>query len=120
MKRSERDEWVQALRSGEFIQGQGTLDQNGKQCCLGVKCLLDIAAGRHGICAFIVHSGFNQREFGIAGSESFEPNMPTGEILEAWGLSIEAADKLADMNDKCTSFPKIADWIEQNVQVEDD
>jgi hypothetical protein len=30
--------WVQALRSGEYKQGQGYLSQGGRFCCLGVLC----------------------------------------------------------------------------------
>lgn len=30
--------WAIALRSGEYKQGQGALQQNGKFCCLGVAC----------------------------------------------------------------------------------
>ena len=33
--------WCQALRSGEYKQGEGMLCQNNKYCCLGVAC--DIA-----------------------------------------------------------------------------
>lgn len=38
-------EWVAALRSDEFEQGVGALNQNGKHCCLGVLCELAVAAG---------------------------------------------------------------------------
>lgn len=31
-----REAWLNALRSGEFKQGQGNLLKNGKYCCLGV------------------------------------------------------------------------------------
>lgn len=45
MKRSFRDEWTTALRSGEHVQGRVKLDHDGKKCCLGVRCHLDVAAG---------------------------------------------------------------------------
>ena len=32
--------WVAALRSGEFTQGTGWLEKDGKNCCLGVACRL--------------------------------------------------------------------------------
>lgn len=31
---------VDALRSGEFTQGHGYLNRRGKQCCLGVGCII--------------------------------------------------------------------------------
>jgi len=30
--------WVQALRSGNYQQGTGSLHENGQYCCLGVLC----------------------------------------------------------------------------------
>ena len=36
MKREVRDNWVKALRSGEYEQGEMNLKDRGKYCCLGV------------------------------------------------------------------------------------
>jgi len=38
-------QWVAALRSGEYEQGQGALNSDGKFCCLGVLCELAVNAG---------------------------------------------------------------------------
>ena len=43
MKRDIRDQWIAALRSGEYKQGNGVLHQVSKDgaesfCCLGVLC----------------------------------------------------------------------------------
>src|SRR6185437_7486402 len=40
-----KDLWTGGLRSGEFTQGKGYLDKDGKQCCLGVLCILAVRAG---------------------------------------------------------------------------
>jgi len=45
MTREFRDEWVAALRSGEFEQGRGALERDGKFCCIGVRCALDVRKG---------------------------------------------------------------------------
>jgi hypothetical protein len=37
--------WVAALRSGEYEQGSGVLNKDGKLCCLGVLCELAIKDG---------------------------------------------------------------------------
>lgn len=37
--------WVEALRSGEYKQGKGVLEQEGKFCCLGVLCDLAVKNG---------------------------------------------------------------------------
>lgn len=33
-----REQWVAALRSGEYKQGYGQLNNHGKYCCMGVAC----------------------------------------------------------------------------------
>lgn len=33
-----RKKWVEALRSGEYAQGEKCLFSNGRYCCLGVAC----------------------------------------------------------------------------------
>lgn len=33
-----KEEWVKALRSGEYRQGRTYFDRYGKFCCLGVLC----------------------------------------------------------------------------------
>jgi hypothetical protein len=38
MKKSIAMEWVAALRSGEYKQARGSLQQNDGYCCLGVLC----------------------------------------------------------------------------------
>lgn len=41
-------QWVAALRSGEYQQGQGYLNKQNKFCCLGVVCDLYIKSGGKG------------------------------------------------------------------------
>lgn len=41
MKLSVKEQWLTALRSGNYAQGEAALNQGGKFCCLGVLC--DIA-----------------------------------------------------------------------------
>lgn len=40
------EEWVKALRSGEFKQGKGALQTPGGFCCLGVACKVFIPEGK--------------------------------------------------------------------------
>lgn len=37
--------WVEALESGEYEQGRGALELDGKLCCLGVACRVAHKAG---------------------------------------------------------------------------
>lgn len=146
MKRSERDEWVRALRSGEYPQATGYLmtvigqTDTGEDvygfCCLGVKCDLDVKAGRYGIVA--QRPGRAKVKFAIdppkeasaSWSASWHDAMPGSAIVKAWGIDQEVADKLANMNDGENdhreggplTFAQIADWIDddRNVPVEED
>lgn len=38
MDQEVKAKWVAALRSGEYPQGKGALNRDGKFCCLGVLC----------------------------------------------------------------------------------
>lgn len=138
MNRQERDEWVAALRSGEWKQGHGYMgiDAEGEMqyCCLGVKAELDIAAGRHGIS----RSGWNTTGDGTVTQCYFLPiashlssavsTMPPLQFArEEWGFTNDMLDTLVKMNDGFVligeeiprhSFHQIAQWIEDNVPVE--
>jgi hypothetical protein len=125
MWRSERDEWLADLRSGEFIQGHGVLAVENDQgqltfCCLGVKCERDARTERHGIVRGSEHQG--EISYGVTGKwDNKSATMPTAVILDAWRLAPEQATTLARMNDNDRlPFTEIADWIEANVPVEDD
>ena len=96
MKREVRDRWTAALRSGQYEQGKGSfLDYGGAYCCLGVLC--DVT----------------DREPTPGGGDDDYPFVSSllgdGVVRELW-----------QMNDFLgRSFPEIADWIEENVPVED-
>ena len=46
MKQEIKERWVEALRSGKYEQGTGTLTTgSGRYCCLGVLCDLAVADG---------------------------------------------------------------------------
>lgn len=83
--------WVKALRSGEFTQGVGKFERDGKYCCLGVLC---VVAGEPTVSS----------DVGVAGNWLF--------AKDAIG---EARNDLAFKNDNGWSFPEIADYIENTL-----
>lgn len=95
------DDWVAALRSGDYEQGTGALCRDGKYCCLGVLARAALhfkkvrSRTRWGHDSFIAEDG--DRRAGYLG------------VLPQ---SIES--HLAGMNDGRESFDSIADWIEEN------
>lgn len=84
--------WVEALRSGEYRQNIGCLEDNGAYCCLGVLCLR-------------VKPDVNRFPT-ITFQERF--------YLE-YGIPEVESSQLADMNDTGSTFPEIADYIERTL-----
>lgn len=109
--------WLQALRSGEYQQGQLNLRRKTKDavqfCCLGVLC--DVSQ----------QGKWSHRSYRV-GEESLCSTLPPS--IRKWaGINTELTDKdnwphddsaeacLIQMNDNGKSFVEIADWIERNL-----
>lgn len=106
-----KKKWVEALRSGKYVQGNGTLCHGGKYCCLGV--LVDILPAKlknkyrvresHG---FMVNT--YDRDCDMV--QTIHPAL-RNEI----GLKSEVHNHLYLMNDiGRKSFSEIADYIEKH------
>jgi hypothetical protein len=104
MKESLKKEWIAALRSGEYKQGEGFLHTADTEefCCLGVLC--DIAIDGDWIATT---SGSGRPVWSLDGSSG----MPTGGTLDQLGLRASVASRLAAMNDSDDSFEKIARYL---------
>lgn len=100
-----KQQWITALRSGEYEQGTGFLRTiNNKYCCLGVLC--DVAGvnavqGRH--------VGDHDRYYYEGTSCMLHMNLQI-----KFGIEGETGI-LMGMNDKGDNFNEIADWIEENI-----
>ncbi len=58
--------WIKALRSGEFKQGVGFLEKDGKYCALGILSLLALVEG---ICTYKEErgvGGFDNKRFNLS------------------------------------------------------
>lgn len=111
MKKEIADRWVSALRSGDYAQGIGYLNNAGNYCCLGVLCEIvkeeiNLPVSDHRLV-----------EYGKVGNVAVLPpevvyftEMRTDDGFLSNGLT------LAGMNDKGMNFNKIADVIEENYQ----
>ena len=108
--------WCKALRSGEFVQGEGQLRTlDNKYCCLGVLCELD---SRDTDTAWELYTGPNP----------FKPTTTEGHqylgaayilpssIAAKYGLNLDDLGNLSSMNDRGISFEEIADFIEKKIQ----
>ena len=126
-----RDEWVAALRSGKYAQTRGKLRKADGYCCLGVLC--DIRSD-------VTWSDTDEDEdvpqiAMYTGDDTWVPssNELPGELASAIGLSdrlmwegpaelghlLSTEEKLMRLNDyDHLSFEEIANWIEQNIEVD--
>jgi hypothetical protein len=108
MKADLKTKWIEALRSGEYEQGQSFLREGDKFCCLGVLCDLKEPA--------------NWRRSGdsydyVVGSDASMGLLPFSLKAET-GINGQIESEIVGMNDEGKSFSEIADWIEANVPSE--
>lgn len=120
MDQEVKAKWVAALRSGDYIQGQGflkTTDEHGaKHCCLGVLCDLAVLEGV--TTAHEVEGDAHRTTIYARGYDCFPPR----EVWEWAGLGNDNPEvdipgqeekrSLVDLNDSGKSFSEIADRIE--------
>ncbi len=120
-----RAAWVEALRSGEYQQGTGSLrhtdfgDARTFYCCLGVACDIAVKAGIGG---WIDDNGFHHYAVdGRVPSQKFW-GILTPEAANLFGVSVKGdlteplndCDALSSLNDRgLATFEEIADLIEQ-------
>lgn len=92
MTEEQLDQWIAALRSGEYEQGKGTLrTSSGYYCCLGVANKV-CGLNAHEDKAFIRDEDYDIQVF----------------------LPIPTQSRLARMNDNNESFVQIADYLEEH------
>lgn len=106
-----RDRWLAALRSGDYLQGTGSLRTVSDEfCCLGV--LVDV------VCP-------NEWEpVPVSGTTSFCFRGHQGTLPSVFKHDIGGIngydDDLMNMNDiEGMTFEQIADWIEENIPTEE-
>lgn len=102
--------WVEALRSGKYVQGKNYLLRNGRHCCLGVACELLVEEKKLVKEEDVVSETFCFRP--AAGGSWRHSTIPRSS-LSSIGLDDATESKLMDMNDsQGKSFSEIADYIE--------
>jgi len=114
--------WLAALRSGNYKQGESFLRWNDTYCCLGVLC--DVARKHWEPVELSADT-----VYAPDGNGGDQGSLREG-MLEELGLSEEAQSACINMNDgiatpkECarwgikpepSTFPEIADWLEQNL-----
>ena len=103
-------EWIKALRSNEYNQTRGALQDDYGYCCLGVLCEIDHYTTKRRI---PFQSGKTTYTYSTKNNdfESSCSQLPTG-LMVRLGILGDGQAMLIDMNDHGRSFQYIADWIE--------
>lgn len=101
MAHSNKEPWLQALRSGEYRKQKGQLADlwdHAQRCCLGVA---------YGVCGldFAKYATSQYQEL----RHPTDPGLPEGFM----GLDRNTQDALAELNDNCFTHAQIADLIEE-------
>ena len=114
MKKELKERWITALRSGDYSQSQGCLQDKYGWCCLGVLC--NIVDGTKW--SEPDEDGREEHEYDF-GNEGVLEDMPPRQWLENHGLPLGLAKELAGMNDDGIQFVEIAEYIKENVDEND-
>lgn len=114
MKKELKERWIAALRSGDYSQSLGCLQDQYGWCCLGVLC--NIVDGTQ----WVEYDGDDRsHEYNYDFGSVVVSDMPPSEWLENHGLPYDVAKHLAAQNDDGVQFVEIAKYIEENVDVDD-
>ncbi len=107
-----KEDWLEALRSGEYEQGRYYLDRSDKQCCLGVLCDVLDAPWTAGTSTRL--DVLDAPWAAAASTRLYEGSSALlgPAVLCSAGLSQDEAMILGEMNDKGATFKEIADYIE--------
>jgi hypothetical protein len=111
--------WVEALRSGEYEQGQGKLRkvENGRtyHCCLGVLC--EVAEIPH--IKMHMDEGVAIHGYVFRGVTSRSTATLPYNFVNQHFSSENDPWKLIELNDAGKSFEEIADYIESKVRMKE-
>lgn len=117
MNEEVKAKWLEALRSGEYKQGTGTLrDGEDNFCCLGVLC--DVAI-KNGVELAVAHREDDSDDWNYDGNSWYLPYR----VKEWADLAHDNPEvdkvgyfRLADLNDEAgLTFAQIADVIEEQL-----
>lgn len=108
-----KSKWIEALKSGDYLQTQGRLYagddlENGKpcMCCLGV---LEAVCGTNKY----------EMEYKEMPSDLTDSKSPADVLMQLVPVTVVVSEslgsKLAGMNDSGKSFDEIADYIKENL-----
>jgi hypothetical protein len=126
MNQSVKEQWIQALTSGEYQQTTNYLQREGKYCCLGVLCELYQKAhpDQTEWCNALNPDDEMYFRVNTEDGPQRDTKMPPAVVCEWAGLdpsdnmfnNLVAVDTLAKRNDEGATFAEIAAYIQTNLE----
>lgn len=117
-----KKDWVAALRSGQYKQGQNRLHADDRFCCLGVLCDITrpITGGMWLELPQYRNTNSPQLVFDFiiplpSGGQDRSTNFLPTIVMRSCQLDGISEKQLIQMNDDGWTFAEIADWIEANL-----
>lgn len=104
MRKDIQDQWVAALRSGEYEQGRGALRTgNGQYCCLGVLCDL---ADREGVVSRVdIEAGLGTKY------DDCDSDLP--DSVRAWaGIGLARNSPVVDVGSGSVTLTYLNDMVD--------
>lgn len=102
MDKNWKELWLQALKSGNYIQGKAFLRKNDKFCCLGVLCEITQP---------VLHMSTQLHPDGTFSYENYTWNLPP-RVIQLTGIEQKDIMALAAINDKSDYFGGVINYIE--------
>ena len=124
MREEIKDKWVAALESGDYKQTRGVLRRGDSYCCLGVLCDLYYNENPESQWNPVTPTTreFAKYEFIVPDESYHNTGVPPNPVYQWAGMLDENGDVpagtenyLTNMNDDGIPFPKIAEWIKENL-----
>ena len=123
LKPEVKKQWVEALRSGEYKQGQAVLCKDDAFCCLGVLCDLAVKAGVieppnvQGGGYTIYYEGSAHFPGESVEDWAYQDSYAVAEFSEMWYVDYAGGEAgLSHLNDNVgLSFTELADLIEEHL-----
>ena len=106
-----KQKWLNALRSGEYQQGQYCLRKEDKFCCLGVLCDL---YGKENNMEWEINEDSGKYMFQNKGAERLPLFVVEWAGVESYNPEI-CEISLSELNDTGSTFNEIADLIETHL-----
>lgn len=122
MNKEIKQKWVEALRSGEYKQGKGTLRTNNLFCCLGVLCDITFPDKWENKLGRWFMFGFDGTlpDDVVKTTETVKNNpyfnlekVSNRANLEKYVFPLPTASTLSNLNDKGVPFEEIATIIDE-------